>query len=428
MKPLMMKYGKKTTACRRLIVRTLVYTSVCAAYPAWAQDTTLNSTRLSTRYDITNHRLTQESFLHRRSYLAPLDQRAFNSKQKNYSRSSTGSLSNSQFYFSHQLQLIKELGRYASLYYQQEDNSFVYARPIAQEAGLRLFPRFHFNIFGFPSASKTSASQGVGIGYGEPYQPIFFESGILTELLLFNVENRQSLLITPQPRKTHLRGHLQTKSWWLEGKFEQQRHTTLLDLGESWQRSHEGWRGQFELDWRSSSDWLVGGTWEGFLEHRSEQNVRNVASDRLRRQQMHLRIGDIYLGHIEPKGDVWELGLSQGVFSNLIHRRANLDAEENVYFDYTHKADQRYVVFKKQVSPGIQWLFSLFSGDVLTRQYLADSSTPKSEKPTDEIKLGVGTLLIKADSHRLLFNTTWDLDLQEGRQWDGGNIQLEMFF
>jgi len=76
---------------------------------------------------------------------------------------------------------------------------------------------------------------------------------------------------------------------------------------------------------------------------------------------------------------------------------------------------------------GLQWLLALQGGRAeLTQRY------PFSRDDQDlrgvQLKASLGAVFFEADHWRLYLNSTWDLDLIIGRQWDGGNLQLMLFF
>ncbi len=142
------------------------------------------------------------------------------------------------------------------------------------------------------------------------------------------------------------------------------------------------------------------------------------------KQRLRLGLADAYAVYTFAGGDVLEAGVFRGEFANRIRAEAATEA-----FAHGMLTDVVYALWTHTRSDWLQWLFSLQVGAV--RREVFDGAQPPSPKDrteTTEMKAGVGIILREAGSYRVLFNSTWDLDVFDQRQWDGGNVQLQWLF
>jgi hypothetical protein len=91
------------------------------------------------------------------------------------------------------------------------------------------------------------------------------------------------------------------------------------------------------------------------------------------------------------------------------------------------KTQQVYSKWEHRRSDWFRWLFSFQAGLAeLDKQFIGTEEDPHQE--SWELKAGVGIIMVEQASYRFFANTTWDLDLFDTRQWDGGNVQLQFRF
>ena len=72
-------------------------------------------------------------------------------------------------------------------------------------------------------------------------------------------------------------------------------------------------------------------------------------------------------------------------------------------------------------------LISLQAGEALLDKDFEDM-TEDAVKASWELKAGLGFIMAEKDRYRFFFNSTWDLDIFDTRQWDGGNVQVQYLF
>jgi hypothetical protein len=73
-------------------------------------------------------------------------------------------------------------------------------------------------------------------------------------------------------------------------------------------------------------------------------------------------------------------------------------------------------------------MFTAQAGRVYLLREPPSATSPGDDGNSVQMKVGAGFALIQDESYRLWFHTTWDGDTFSQRQWDGGNLQIQLFF
>lgn len=378
--------------------------------------------RFNGDFSLRKHTLDAENFLDWRAYQMPYAWRHEARTALNIFRGSVGSLSQKKFYSTHDLRLEKDFAKYASFLYGQREDSFFRGDPIEQEVEIRFGKGLYGSIFGFPRHQKIEAYQGYALSLGKRSEEQFLRLSRLKQYGLYNVENEGDEFYAPNPRTYRLEGH----AYWGGRVFtmidlRREKPATLVSPSRFLQESYRGDRLDMTLDVHWSNRLVTG------LRHRAHKEARErwpSAGTESRASQV-LRSGwlDLYGVLSFDGGDVLEAGVYRGLFDNRI--RSETSAE---VFDHRLLTDAMYLVWDHARGEGARWVFSLQGG--VAKLDKADGALPMeaSAEESTEVKLGAGVVLEEARSHRIFFNTTWDLDLFQHRQWDGGNVQVQLLF
>jgi hypothetical protein len=388
---------------------------------AWAQ--------FSGDFSLGRHALDPENFLDYKAYQHPYPWRRATYTAPNYFRGTVGSLSHKVFYFAEEIRLEKDLGRYASILYFQQEDSFFRPEPIHQEVELRFGEGLYASVVGFPRHEKIDGHQGFALAWGERTDWNYLRLSQVDQFTLFNQENTDDARFSVEPELYRL----EARTFWREAVFAQldlrsERPTTLQSpssadpaLGRT--EHYAGEQGDLVLDMYWSEGLLTGLTTRRRWETRRREPLGGASLVTAARQRLELAWTDLYVVLTLRAGNVVEIGAYRGAFRNLIAADA---ASER----FTHHllTDAAYAVWTHPRSDWFQWVFSLQAGRA--GRVFADGAAPEldSDETTTELKAGVGIVLKEAGSYRAFFNTTWDLDIFVHRQWDGGNVQLQWLF
>ena len=374
-------------------------------------------------FSLHKHALDAENFLDWRAYQPPHGWRRDNDLAPNIFTGTVGSLSQKKFYSLHEIRLEKDFARYGTFLYRQREESFFRPEPIAQEVEFRIGQGVYGSVFGFPHHQKIEGHQGYALAIGKRTDWRFLRLSRLKQFVLFNVENEGDEYFSPNPRMYRLEAR---GSWarhlYAQADVRREKPTTLVSPAKGQRESYQGDR----LDMTLEAHWgprMVTG-----IRHRAhkEQRTREpLAGGAAASASQVLRSGwlDLYGVLTLDNGDTLESGGYRGLFENRIRSEAAEDI-----FDHRLLTDALYLIWDHARGNGVRWIFS-FQGGRADRDK-ADGAFPleAEDEVTTELKLGLGIVLEEAGSHRIFFNSTWDLDLFQHRQWDGGNVQVQLLF
>lgn len=380
-------------------------------------------------FAIERHVLEAENFLDWRAYQPPYAWRAEALRSPNLLRGSVGSLSQKRFYLFETVRLEKRLGRYGSLHYVQREDSFFRTEPIDQEFELRLGRVWTASLVGFPRHEKVQGSAGVAVAYGDRTQWNYLRLTRLRQFDLYDEEHTGEDRFDPIPVLYRLEGRVFLAERVLaQVTWRDERPTAFLipSTADPTLARRETYAGR-------KVDALLEGRWSDrvstVLIYRRERERRTVAPLGAAStvadagQLLRLDWWDASIVLALAGGSVVEAGVYRGGFHNGIESPPGGS-------DFAHSlfTDAAYGFWHWPVSEWFRWHFSFQGGrSLLLTRDAADPAGAVDERTT-QLKAGVGVVLQETGSYRVFFNTTWDLDVFQHRQWDGGNVQLQWLF
>ena len=365
--------------------------------------------------------LFEENFFDLLSYQYPAQWEKEFSRHPLGMRATVGSLSQERFYQHQELVLDQPLGDQVGFGYRYLENSLYYDSPPFQQAYFRFGQPWRLDLIGFSAAAKKNGDLGWAIGYGLRHQGLYLRASRLYENLLYNQKNRSPGLaeVTDQAIQSPVTDRLEVTwqgegNWYLNGDWSHQatsRH--------SWNRGaletrRSGTQYQGRIEW--GREWVWG------LHLKGERVFKEELADSSRNQDLGYRWEELYTRW--PVVPNWELTLGgqQGRFWDQV------DADERLSrFSSDLSSRQLYAQALVNSKEGLQWFLALQGGQAaLTQRY--PFSRDDKDLLGQQQKASLGAVFFEAERWRLYLNSTWDLDLIVGRQWDGGNLQLVMFF
>jgi hypothetical protein len=140
-------------------------------------------------------------------------------------------------------------------------------------------------------------------------------------------------------------------------------------------------------------------------------------------QTLLLRWWDFYGGTHLGAGDFLTFGYLDASFANKI---GSTDSVSRFRTELT----TRLVYSTWETSPAswLHGLFGLYAGNAHSTTREGIEPAQSGNENHTQLKASAGLILEEASKYRFLFNSTWDLDLIDQRAWDGGNVQVQLFF
>jgi hypothetical protein len=407
-----------------VVVWTILAWSVCCVLVPGPLSAQFNGD-----FTIERHFLDIENFLDWKAYQPPVSSRYDWYFTRNGMRASVGSISMYRFYNTHEIRLEKEIGRYFTLLYEQQEDSLYRQEPIYQQAELRFGRKYHVSIIGFPQHDKKLSHSGYALSWGQRRDRSYAQISFLEHFVTYNDKNAT----TDKNRRDRLFDRLPVmirldlQHFWNNRLFLKLDHRRI-SAGElridapSQVQSYRGDETDLTIDWHGQQGLLVGVSAKSKTDIRSHFPENRSAVLPNLKQDLTLKWVDLYLVHPLNGKDQLTVGLLDSLFENEI----NSDYIEHRYFCQL-TTRQIYGIWEHPRSDWFKWMFSLQGGlAVLSKDFLDIREPP--EQDSEELKAGIGIVMMEADQYRFFVNTTWDLDLFETRQWDGGNVQLQFRF
>jgi hypothetical protein len=380
-------------------------------------------------YAIERFELDDENFLDWKAYQLPQRWRYASYAAPNLFQGSVGSISLDRFYLSHQIRLEADLGEYASFLYNQEEEAFYRSEPIYQEIELRAGSQVYGSLLGWVEGDKRYDNIGFAVAYGKRTDWNYVRLSRVNQYPLFNEKNSQGNHDPLHYDETPVLLRLEARQFWNDRLFVQvdlkrEEPAKFEDRGNGVDSGYEGREGDLTVDWWGPDrSWLAGITGSLDEEKRGQSPAAGNAAVVGMSQTLLLRWWDLYYGLHVGDGDFLTLGYLDAVFSNRI-RSADGDSR----FRTQLTTQSLYATWETSPGSFVHWLFGLYAGnaDSETRKGIA-APRPGNEDHT-QLKGSAGLVLEDAAKYRFLFNSTWDLDIIEQRAWDGGNVQVQLFF
>jgi len=95
-------------------------------------------------------------------------------------------------------------------------------------------------------------------------------------------------------------------------------------------------------------------------------------------------------------------------------------------YDFLLKSDQIYSKWQWYLNDHSNALYALQAGSF--HLYKKQDRIIELDDKGIQIKATIGYIYHKKDKYQLVINSTWDLDLIQDRQWDGGNVLFIFYF
>ena len=375
-------------------------------------------------FSIEKHALDAENFLDRKTYQAPYSWRHEQRLAPNVFRASVGSLSKKKFYMFQQIRLEKDLGKYASILYRQEQDAFFRPDPIYREVELRFGQGWYASLLGFPEHVKILGHTGVAAAWGKRTDPDRIQLTYLKQFNLYNEETTGTERYSPNPILYRSEFHFySSENFHVRGNLRAEMEARLLTPLDGKEERYRGRKVDLSGGFRWSERLRFGLDYNGNREER--ERLPYGAGSSITASAQLLRWGwvDLHGVYSFPGGDVVETGFYRGLFENNI--TAEVAGDD---FEHSMLTDAFYAVWEDPSSDWFHWVYSFQASRVYRSEIDAGTAKAEGNGRTNEWKLGVGIVLQEAGSYRAFFNTSWDLDLLGARQWDGGNIQLQFLF
>jgi hypothetical protein len=402
---------------RGCILGLTVALAALPAAPAWAQ--------FNGRFAIERHFLEAENFLDWRAYQPPPSWRQRAYAHPNRMAASVGSISQDRFYQAHEIWLEKDLGENAAILYRQQDESLFRPEPIYQEIELRFGAGgWYGSILGFPRHEKINGAQGLAAAWGERTDDAYVQYAVLEQYALYNERNVGTERFRPVPVLHRLQARYTVPDTLaVDVTWRREQPARLVLPGLDREQTYGADRADGTLDWFVSPRLTLGLWGSAHSERRAQLPGAPSADDPTLRQRLAWSWWEVYGTLSLGEGDALTVALNDAQFANRI--RASDPAQG---FRHRLRTTQLYALWEHPTGPWFRWMFTFQAGTVFLMQDPPSHSSRQEEGDSVQIKAGVGFALVREEDYRLWFHTTWDGDTFTQRQWDGGNLQFQLFF
>lgn len=375
-------------------------------------------------FAVEQHALSDENFLDWKAYQPTIQSRYRWYPARNALRGSVGSISQKRFYFFQQIRLEADLGRYATVLYSQEEESFFRQDELRQQLELRLGSGYYASLLGFPRHDKRGTEVGVALARGKRTDWNHVRYTRLQQRPFYNDKN-------PEPNEFErppVTDRLEVQRFWNERLFVRLEWTKehparFQEFEPPVERRYEGREFHAIVDWWGPQrEWVVGATYHEDMERRRQ--LPEAPSQELPdlRQGLEFTWLDLY-GGWEWGADFVTLGYLDSYFSNEID--SGILVEQ--YSDRL-ATGQVYAFWERRPETWVHGLFSLQVGQTSETVRFGKVKPPSRNGRSVQAKFGASLVMREAERYRLVVNTTWDGDIFTRRAWDGGNVRLEMYF
>ncbi len=374
-------------------------------------------------FEIQRHFLpNKENMFDWKAYQLPLSWQRQWYSVKNGFQATAGSLSQELFYFKHDIKLQGDLHKYFSFIFTQEREEFYKSEPIYQQIEARFGNRYYVSVLGFPFYEKKYDNLGLAISYNEPYSMQHVKLTWLNQMATYNDKNRKDdrneatdeLDRNPVLFKLDTRYRLFNKiDLFLD--LQQELESVMFDHSDGLEKSYHGHHYHAAMHWHFNAGRLLGFALQKRLEARTQRPLA-IGGQELVDQEIHLYSLDFF-GSVRFESDEITLGYLYREFKNTIDA---LDPDQN--YRMRLESNQIYAKWQSGLNPWMKMFYSLQSGPYDYER------TGDDDDDGYKLKAGLGVTFFKTDRINFLVLTTWAVDSISEGQWDGGNMQLQLFF
>lgn len=210
----------------------------------------------------------------------------------------------------------------------------------------------------------------------------------------------------------------------IEGRYRLERPTRFKQPQAPQLQIYEGAKTDVTLAWLDDTGTpALRATYTGNREQRTQRPTPVTAEEPALQQELTWGWLDVLVsGRLAPE-DRLTVGWMGALFRN--HIRAS---SSEAAFRHRLSSEQVYGFWQHDHSSWVQMVYALQAGPVHLAQDDGAEPDVRIREDRYEFKAGVGVVLHEQYRYRFFFNSTWDLDIVDKRQWDGGNVQLQLFF
>lgn len=378
-------------------------------------------------FEIKRYYLNEENFYDWKAYQTPVNWDKNWLSAKNAMKSSTGSLSMEEFYVFHEIKLQMDMSDYVSFLYKQQQNSFFRPEDNYQEAEFRFGKDLYYSVIGFPTYEKKYGNFGHALSLGESENFNFIKLSKLDQYIAYNEKNvdndaqttNNRFLTTPVLYRLQA-NYLFSETWLLNMDLKHESKTIFSDFEQEQESQYQGAERYLQLEGQYGLNSLVGIKVNQDIEKRQiipDSKTTDMDSDQI----LILETYDIYMGYPIFDKDYLSIGFMRGRFQNIIK---NLNDQKT--YDFLLESEQVYSKWQWYLDDHSSVLYALQAGSF--NIYKKQDQDLELDNDGIQIKASLGIIYYETDKYQLVLNSTWDLDLIQERQWDGGNIQFIFYF
>lgn len=389
------------------------------------QCSNLSFAQFNGNFDIERHFLGEENFLDWRAYQQSIPMRQIWSKTKNGMRATTGSFSLEYFYLDHEIRYQSELGQYSSLIYRQEQESIVQDNSIYQEVEFRFLKGPFIGLAGYPQYQKKYFDLGFTLSEGDYFGDYYIKLSRIYQDELFNEKNveddknssQDKYITLPVFNRFQLK--IDEEELFLQIDLKLVEPTEYFSHAENTYKNFSQKDVELELHWKYQMNKLVGTS----IRYKNDDRFQKSGNQSTILKEQVLQLGNLDFFHHNQFTDLdfLTLGLMTSSFTNRIEAQ---DSKEDYLFNMDFY--QIYAFWQSSYSDWLQMIYSVQMGNLLLTKNGGDIASQNNDEI--QAKSGLGVIMFETDNYHLFVNTTWDLDDFLERQWDGGNVQIQVYF
>lgn len=387
----------------------------------------ISTAQFNQQFEIEKHHLAGENFFDWKAYQMPTAWRYQWRFTENGFNTTIGSLSQDQFFFKQELRFHTSLTPSISFSYHQYREEFYREDPLYQEVGFRYGTDYGVSLMGFPTHEKRGNSAGAALLYGKAFSTHYIKLSRLLQNFMYNEKNTgdEKNSVTDEYSEAPVMDQIEIQYLWdnrvfLAAKLDYEHQAILKANDGSSEKRYSGHNYEVELSWMFRDANRVGFQYRDDLEHRRHVDKSGGGESISKEQTLSYEMMDLFYFYQNETDDI-TFGYLFSHFKNRINAIVLTDT-----YDFYLGSSQVYIFWRTYQGVNSRLNYGLQAG-TFKLQKENSGEVVKGEEGT-QLKFTFGFEFFKKGDYRLLGNSTWDLDTFLGRQWDGGNIQLHVYF
>ena len=386
------------------------------------------SAQFNNSFDIEKHSLANENFFDWKAYQQPVSWRYKWYTTANGFSATVGSISQEQFFLEQELRFITPLISSLSFSYFQSREELFREEPVYQEVGFRYGAEYGFSLTGFPAHEKRGNTIGYAFSYGQYHIYKYIKIGRLMQNLMYNEKNQDDdkNTVTDEYAETPTMDEVEIQYRWdngvlLKADLEQEHKAILRGSDGSYEKSYIAHNYEVTLDWFFQENQMVGMQYRDDQEHREHLDTSGTNEVTTEEQKLAYGLTELYYFNRLDSANELTFGYLSSHFKNRIEAETLTDT-----YDFKLNSDQAYLFWQRERGPNSRMNYGLQGGRYLLKK--ENGGVVEDDENGIQIKLTFGIEFFDQGRYRLIGNSTWDLDTFLYRQWDGGNVQLQVYF